>query len=178
MDNVGPFTLFVWFLKALIVWVLLAYGLLALARRKAGGLDVRDWLVLGIAFGVALVAMFVSSNLQARYLEQVGSAATGTLARKWTSESDDDVTYKIDVEYRGRSDDFEVSEDFWNRAQPFSAIPVVYDPQYPADFVPKVAIDESPSLGLCLGMIGTAALSLLLTAAWVLMRLLQRFRAA
>jgi hypothetical protein len=176
--NAGPFTLLVWFLKTLLVWVLLAYGVLTLARKKAGGLDVRDWLVLGIAFGVALVALFVSSNLQARYLEQVGSRATGTLARKWTSEGDDSITYKIDVQYRGHNDDFEVSEDFWNRAQPMSEIPVIYDPEYPADFVPKVAIDESPSLGLCLGMIGTASLSLLLTAAWVVMRVMERFRAA
>jgi len=178
MENVGPFTLFVWFLKTLLVWVLLAWGMLSLARKKAGGLDLRDWLVLGIAFGVALVALFVSANLQARYLEQVGSPATGVLARKWTSEGDDSVTYKIDVEYRGHSNDFEVSEDFWTRAQPMSQIAVVYDPEFPADFVPKVTIDESPSLGLCLGMIGIASLSLLLTAAWVLMRVMERFRAA
>jgi len=176
--SVAPFTLFVWFLKTLLVWVLLAYGVLALARKKAGGLDLRDWLVLGIAFGVALVALFVSSNLQARYLEQVGSTAMGTLSRKWTSEGDDSITYKIDVDYRGHGDDFEVSEDFWNRAQQPSEIAVVYDPEYPADFVPKVTIDESPSLRLCLGMVGTASLSLLLTAAWVLMRVMERFRTA
>jgi hypothetical protein len=176
MADVGPFTLFSWFLKTLPVWVVLAWGFLSLVRKKAGGLDLRDWVVLAVAFGVSLVALFISTNLRARYLEQVGSAATGVLARKWISEGDDSVTYKIDVQYGGRQDDFEVSEAFWETAQPNAELPVVYDREFPADFVPKIVIDESPQLGLCLGMLGVTGFVLLLSGAWLLMRLVQRFR--
>jgi hypothetical protein len=176
MDDVGPFTLFVWFLKTLPGFVVVVWAMLWLIRRKAGGLDLRDWIVLVVAFGVSLVALFVANNLQARYLEQVGAKAEGVLTRKWHVEGDESTTYKVAVQHQNHEGEFEVSEAYWETAQPMTKVPVVYDPEFAADFVPMVAIEESPSLNLCLGMVGLAGFVLLLTLFWTMIRLVERFR--
>ena len=176
MDDSGPFTLLVWGLRLLIVPVAIALGWLALMRRKFGGYDIKDWVVAAGGGGAAIMVLVVASHLQARYLEAVGSNAQGTIVRKWLEEGDDSTTYKIAVHYGRYEDDFTVGEEFWDQAQPNTATPVFYDPEYPGDFVPHACAAIAPPTPLVAGLLGTGGTVMLLTFAWTLARTIERFK--
>jgi hypothetical protein len=176
MEDSGPFTAFVWALRLLIVPVAIALGWLALMRKKFGGYDLKDWVVAGGGGVAALMVLLVASHLQARYLEAVGSNGQGTLVRKWLEEGDDSTTYKIAVNYARHEDDFEVDETFWDTAQPNGAVPVYYDPEYPADFVPHACTTTAPQTPLVIGLLGSGGLVIALTFAWTFARTVERFK--
>ena len=175
MDEVGPFTLFVIFLKCLLLPVVLAWGTMWLCRRKYGGLGGADWFVLFAAGGVACLALFISDSVQARYLDQVGSAGEGTVTRKWLVEGDDSVTFKVAVRFKNYEGEFEVSEGYYDLVAPPTKTKVIYDPEYASDFVPEVAVRESPELWVLIGMLISTAIVLSATVGWVLLRAKQHF---
>ena len=178
MEETGPFTAFVWSLRLLIVPVAIAIGWLALVRRKFGGFDARDW-VVAIGGGVAAFMMLlVASHLQTRYLEAVGSEGQGLLIRKWLEEGDDSTTYKIAVHYGRHDDDFEVDEEFWDKAEANTSIPVYYDPEYPADFVPHACAAFAPQTPLVIGLLASGGLVIALTLGYTLARTIERFKSA
>jgi hypothetical protein len=176
LESAGPFTLFVWGLKSLVLWVAIAFAWLALMRRKHGGYDLKDWVVAIGAGGATVIAFIVSTHLQARWLEHQGSEAQGTLVRKWMVEGDDSTTFKIAVVYSGVQDEFEVGEAFYDTAQPNTPIPVYYDTSYPADFVPKQCAIEAPEAEIVIGLLASGGLVILLSMGWVLIRTVERFR--
>ena len=106
----------------------------------------------------------------------VGSAGTGVLARKWIVEGDDSTTFKVAVQFRGWEDDYSVGEGFWDSMTPPKNVPVMYDPEYPSDFVPKFRVEAAWDPLLVGGLLAAAAVLELAVFGWVGVRAVERFR--
>jgi hypothetical protein len=174
--ELSPFSMLALFIRSQLVFMLPALLVLWLARRKFGGWDIKDWVVAGAVGAAIFVDFAATSDLEAHYLEQVGSKATGTVVRKWLSEGEDSTTFKVAVHFKGYEDDYDVSEGFWDSLTPPVATPVFYDPEYPSDFVPEFRRATAWPQGVVGGLLVAGALLELTIFAWVLMRLWERFR--
>ena len=172
----SPLAWLVLIIKGQVGLLTLAMGVLWLARRKAGAWDIKDWLVF-FGASISVVADFVAvADLEAHYIDTVGSAGTGVLARKWIVEGDDSTTFKVAVQFRGWEDDYSVGEGFWDSMTPPKNVPVMYDPEYPSDFVPKFRVEAAWDPLLVGGLLAAAAVLELAVFGWVGVRVVERFR--
>jgi hypothetical protein len=172
--DTGPVAILCLFLKTLFFFVAAAWGLLWLLRKKYGGVGGGDVVVLIAAGFAALAALLTSDHLLARYIEQVGKPSQGVLISKTYRDGENSTTFYANVQFGYYEGEFEVSEGYYDFLQPRAAVPVLYDPDYRADFVPKVVIQESPQAWAVLGIELSVALIMLGTLCWIMLRAKQR----
>ncbi|MBK7584079.1 MAG: hypothetical protein IPI67_28260 [Myxococcales bacterium] len=176
MDDTGPISFFILFAMGQVVPLALALGVLALVRWGHGGWDGKDW-VMGVAAVIAATALIISAqDLRVHYLDAVGVGGTGVLSRKWMVEGDDSTSFKVAVQFKGYQDDFSVSEGFYDATTPPQNVPIKYDPDYAAEFVPTFRVASAWPLSVVGGLFAVAGLLELSVYVWVLGRGVDRFR--
>ncbi len=174
--ELSPFTMLTLFIRGQMVFMLPALVVLVIVRRKFGGWDIKDWVVAGAVAITIVVDFMATADLEAHYLEQIGTKTTGTITRKWYVDGENSTTFKVNVQFKGYEDDYEVNEGYWDTLKPPVATPVFYDPEYPTDFVPEFRRAAAHPAEVVGGLLVVAVILELAIFGWVLLRIVERFR--